>query len=846
MSRRRLAGSDGVLALAGVIGLVLSLWLLPRQHPDAALQHMRSAEAARHRAVAFLAQRGYRVDTTQAIVVLRRAPELLRRWQMRWGRPELVRRLEDLPWLPIYRWIVYRPSEELNGQRWQVVLAGDGTIWAFRGPEAPGEDPAARAAAGIAAEAFDPLASWGKLSDTPDSSETPERPGPAAAVALARYHLQRTIGSVLPLRPDSVGLLATSSPQQAVVRFRGPSPTGDSVTVQVVVAASGQLRALEATWETLHLPEPSPLEEGPPRRGERGFTVHEVQDLLSVLLFAGLGIWLLTVFLRRLHRRMLDTQGPLRDGVLGGLVFAVATLGGALPGMLQVSDLWLRLLILLMSTLVVGVFGAASVFLLAGTSDALARDRWPEKLAVLTLLRNGQVRNVVVGASLLRGLALGGLLLGMTAGLLWLWPRAALRLDAGAWTIPWPGLQAVVWLGFAMWVGMLLVYLLLAVTARLPWRDVGRMVGVLTFLLLLLGVSAIDLEQVGFELIVHALWGAVLAWACWRYEPVCSGVGAMTAWVLWRSAPGWMAPDGPFALDGWIVLGVVGLALALGFVGLRSQRSEKELPRYVPAYLQELARQERLERELEIARQAQASLLPHTLPEVPGVAMAALCRPAYEVGGDYYDVFALPDGRLAVVVGDVSGKGIQAAFFMTLIKGHVRALSLSTRDPADVLRHLNRLFREQAPRGLFVTMIYGVLDPATRTFTLARAGHPPVLHYRACTQQVQCLRPSGMGIGLADAELFDEALESCTLRLETGDRVLLYTDGITEMAGATEERWGLERLQQWLVESSQRGYAPEQALEALEEQLRAFAGTTELADDLTAILLEVKQNGDAG
>ncbi len=844
MSRRRFATSDFVLALAGVIGLVLGLWLLPHQHPDAALQHMRSAEAARRRAVAFLAQRGYRVDTTRATVVLRRAPALLRRWQMQWGRPELVRRLEDLSWLPVYRWVVYRSSSEMNGQRWQVVLAGDGTIWGFRGPEALGEDPAARVAAGMVAEAFDPQASWGKLSGAPDSSETPERPGPAAAVALARYHLERTIGSVLALRPDSVGLLATNSPQQAVVRFRGQMPTGDSVTVQVAVAATGQLRALEVTWGTLHLPEPSPLEEGAPR-GARGFTVHEMQDLLSVLLFAALGIWLLTVFLRRLHRRLLDTQGPMRDAVLGGMAFAVATLGGALPGILQVSDLWLRLLILLVSTLVVGVFGAASVFLLAGTSDALARDRWPEKLTVLTLLRNGQVRNVVVGASLLRGLALGGLLLGMTAGLLGLWPRAALRLDAGAWTVPWPGMQAAVWLGFAVWVGMLLVYLLLAVMARLPWRDSGRVVGTLTLLLLLVGVSAIDLEQVGFELIVHACWGMVLAWACWRYEPACSGIGAMTAWALWRSASGWMAPDGPFGPDGWIVLGMGGTGLVIGLAGIRSRRSAAELPRYVPAYLQELARQERLERELEIARQAQASLLPCTLPEIPGVAMAALCRPAYEVGGDYYDVFGLPDGRLAVVVGDVSGKGIQAAFFMTLIKGHVRALSLSTRDPADVLRHLNRLFREQAPRGLFVTMIYGVLDPKTRTLTLARAGHSPVLHYRACAQQVQCLRPSGMGIGLADAELFDKALENCVLRLEAGDRVLLYTDGITEMAGPRGARWGLERLQQWLLESSRRGYAPEQALGALEAQLRAFAGTTELADDLTAILLEGKQNGYA-
>ncbi|SHK55067.1 PP2C family protein-serine/threonine phosphatase [Rhodothermus profundi] len=844
MTQQGLEKADWRLALAGLIGLVLGVWLLPRQHPDSVLGRVLSAEDARHQAIQFLQRRGYRADTTQAVATLRRATDLLHRWQERWGRPALVQQLNAMPWLPAYRWVVYRPAHEADGQSWQVVLAGDGTIWAFRGPEeASGADPDALSAAGIEATAFDPSAfkeaGW---SDT-SSSEMPAQPGPAAAVALARYHLHHTIGAALALQPDSVGLLATAGPsRQALVRFRGQAPTGDTVTVEVVVSVTGQLRSLEVQWAGLRMPEAVPFGEGTSPRSDAGFTVHEIQELLTVLTYVLLGIWLLVVFLRRLHRRLLDTQGPLRDAVVGGLAFAMATLAAALPGLMQIPNPWVRGMILLFSALIVGVFSAVTVFLAGSTSDALARDRWPEKLAALTLLRRGQIRNMVVGAALLRGIALGGMLLGITAVLLWLWPRAALRLEANAWTMPWPGGQAVVWLGSSVWLGMLLTYVILAVGSWLPWRDFVRSVGMLTLLLLLVSVSTVELEQMALELGLHALWGVVLGWAFWRYEPVCCGVGVVTAWLLWQSASGWMGWGGPFMGDAWLVWGVLGFGAALGLVGLRSQRSEKELPRYIPAYLKELARQERLERELEIARQAQASLLPRALPEVPGVTMAALCQPAYEVGGDYYDVFALPDGRLAVVVGDVSGKGIQAAFFMTLIKGHVRALSLSVRDPVRILAHLNQLFREQAPRGVFVTMIYGVLDPRARTFTMARAGHPPVLHYQALKDRVQCHRPPGMGIGLASTSWFQATIEGCTLHLEPGDRILLYTDGLPEIAGAPAERWGTERLQQWLIQSSRQQQTPEQALASLHSQLQQFAQTRELADDLTAILLEINAN----
>ncbi|MDQ7041143.1 MAG: hypothetical protein Q9M35_09395 [Rhodothermus sp.] len=357
-----------------------------------ALRRVLPAEAVRQRALAFLERRGYQVDTSAVIVVLRRTTALLDSWQERWGRRELVRRLEAMPWLPAYRWVVYQP-DEVDGLQWQVVLAGDGTIWAFRGPNLAGEDLAARAAVGLGTDGFDPRASWGALPGAFDTLATVslERAGPATAVALARYHLQQTIGAVLSLKPDSVGLQAAPGrSQQVVVHFRGRAPTGDSVTVRVVSAATGQLRLLEVQWASVSLREVDPFSEGPPRRRNGKFSAHEIQGGLAVLCYVLLGLWLLLVFLQRLQRRLIDTQGPLRDAVLGGLVFTIATLAAALPGiMMQIVNPWLRGMILLVSMLVVGVFGVVALFVAGSASDALARDRWPKKLTVLALLRNG-------------------------------------------------------------------------------------------------------------------------------------------------------------------------------------------------------------------------------------------------------------------------------------------------------------------------------------------------------------------------------------------------------------------------------------------------------------------------
>jgi sigma-B regulation protein RsbU (phosphoserine phosphatase) len=822
----RVAPIDRLLMLVGLAGLGWGLWLLPRHHPDAFLDRMGSVEEVRQEAIRLVRQQGYALDSVKLRITIRRDTALLNSWQRRWGRPGLLQQLQAMPWLPAYVWEVQGGLSEEESPAWSVQMGSDKTVWAMRvDPKRMGLDQTLSADAAVT---FDLSAPWGKVPDTLRRALL--HPGPAEALAWARDQVAKGPGRHMRLQPDSVGLAESNL---ARVRFRGLAPTGDTLTVWVEVTATGVLQTLQVAWTKAE----------PPGQRLRSASKIDPKNWLTLATYVGLLLWLLGTFLRRLHRRLLDTQATLRDAVVGGLLLGAGVLSASLPGLLRFESVELRLVLVATSVLATGLLGLASSFVAASTSDALARDYWPEKLSVLSLLRNGQIRNVPVGRALLRAIAVGGMLLGLLATWIAVRPHVPLALEANTVETIVPGLTALMWLGIFGWLGLIQAYLLLAVVVRM--RRLGRWA---LLLLVMIGwgltsaftVFQSDASSVHFgdALGLPGLWAVVLVGVLWRCEVVSCGLGLMMGLWLWESLPGWASLNGPFGTDGLMVLAAIGLLGGMGILGLVSRRVETDLPQYVPLYVQELARQERLQRELEIARQAQASLLPQQLPQVPGVAMAAFCLPAYEVGGDYYDVFLLPDGRLAVVIGDVSGKGIQAAFFMTLVKGYVRALSLSGDRPREVLSRLNRLFRAQAPRGLFVTMVYGIFDPETRIFMLSRAGHPPVLYRRACDGCVAALQPAGLGIGLADAELFDAVLEEQALTLEEGDGLLLYTDGVMERAGQQPHRWGIDWLRQWMAQTPSQPGLPKVWLDRLRIALQRQQ-QDKLSDDLTAIWLEV-------
>lgn len=260
-------------------------------------------------------------------------------------------------------------------------------------------------------------------------------------------------------------------------------------------------------------------------------------------------------------------------------------------------------------------------------------------------------------------------------------------------------------------------------------------------------------------------------------------------------------------------------ALALDHARLLNERLEKE----------------RLARELAIARDVQRRLLPQHLPRLPGLQIVASSISAQEVGGDYYDLLPLDDHRLAFIVADVAGKGTSAAFYMAELQGIFHALSPLSPDPVVFLTQANQALFKTLNRKTFISAVYGIFDVEKRTLTLARAGHPPPILLRPQAPP-RLLRLQGLGLGLDRGALFRQTLAPCTLPLQAGDRLLLYTDGLIESRNDRGEPFGYARLLQIL---EAHALAPaEQLHQRLLDDLAQFTGHPIYDDDLTLVIFQ--------
>jgi serine phosphatase RsbU (regulator of sigma subunit) len=268
------------------------------------------------------------------------------------------------------------------------------------------------------------------------------------------------------------------------------------------------------------------------------------------------------------------------------------------------------------------------------------------------------------------------------------------------------------------------------------------------------------------------------------------------------------------------------------------------MSRGIRQLMDERAEKERLEEELRIARQIQMSLLPgQGLVTPPGLRVAALCLPAAEVGGDYYDLLPLGETRMGVLVADVSGKGTSAALYMAELKGLVLSLSRIYDSPAKLLVEANRILTANMDSRSFVTMTYAVVDTATRRMRYARAGHNPLIHLQARTGRTRVLTPAGLGLGLDPGERFEKILQEEEVPLEIGDLFLFFTDGVSEAMNPGAELFGEGRLRRILEEGGSLG--SEELKERILEEIRRFVGDADPHDDMTLVVLKVVPEGRA-
>jgi serine phosphatase RsbU (regulator of sigma subunit) len=242
---------------------------------------------------------------------------------------------------------------------------------------------------------------------------------------------------------------------------------------------------------------------------------------------------------------------------------------------------------------------------------------------------------------------------------------------------------------------------------------------------------------------------------------------------------------------------------------------------------------ERLFREMLVAQEMQKRLLPQTVPHYDTLEIDAISTPAFEVGGDYYDFVELNDHMIGIVVGDVSGKGVSAAFYMSEVKGIFQALSRMYPSPREFVIKANNALAGSVDKHSFVSLIYAVLDVQSGQLTLARAGHCPMLLVSG--DQVEFIRPSGMGMGLSRGEIFDSAIEEYALLLREGDLCIFYTDGITE-ARRGEEEFGYDRLLE--VARRMRHESASTIKDEIVETVKTFVDREVTDDDLTLVVLK--------
>lgn len=246
---------------------------------------------------------------------------------------------------------------------------------------------------------------------------------------------------------------------------------------------------------------------------------------------------------------------------------------------------------------------------------------------------------------------------------------------------------------------------------------------------------------------------------------------------------------------------------------------------------EELVEKKRIESQLEVARQVQASLLPDREPDVPGFDIAAENLPTYEVGGDYYDFIDLPDGHLGVAIADVSGKGVPAALIMATFRAALRTQVRNDFAIGQIVRKVNYLLWESTSDAQFVTAVYGVLDTGTGRFTYTNAGHNPPIVVRM-DGTIEELNRGGPAMGVFEEATYEEAV----VDLHSGDSLVLYTDGVVESADEQGREFGLKRLLQTTTVAAE--LSAFKTVRAILDATRAFSGTDSFADDFTVVVVK--------
>lgn len=561
----------------------------------------------------------------------------------------------------------------------------------------------------------------------------------------------------------------------------------------------------------------------------------------AIVLLIG-AFWIIVLLFIRFRLRLVDIKAATLVAVLAGMIFPlVLVLENVYSHLHSFGSIETEFVV--MQLIVIGfsaAFATLGFFAVTAISDSITRQYWSEKLRTIDLLRVGYFNNIPVGLAIIRGISFGFLLALAWCLILFFIPNSYITLEpafeANSTFLPY--LSEI--LGNFAFYFLIAQVIFLIFTGLLRSRFKSKLAAVIIPTLLFIIVYPFPFETGSFttELATAGVIGLSLGIIYFREDFLTTFISIFVFVSMLSTASGWLIDNSPDASIFYSFLFLLIVGFIAGGYNIYRGRSVRDLPKFVPEYIEELAQEDRIRQELKIARKVQQSFLPIETPAVEGYDIAAICKPAYETGGDYYDFIPLQNDRLAVTIGDVSGKGIQAAFYMTFTKGVLHALCSDYRSTIDILAKTNAMFRNNANKGTFISLIFGILDLHENQFQFSRAGHNPVLYYKNSENKLYEFQPEGIAIGMASEDLFRKNISEEIIGLEDDDILILFTDGVVESISKTNKLYGDQRLQDLI----KRNYklSSKELLRKLEEDLEKFGEQSAQHDDLTMIVIKKK------
>ena len=492
------------------------------------------------------------------------------------------------------------------------------------------------------------------------------------------------------------------------------------------------------------------------------------------------------------------------------------------------------------------IFGPAfyggAVFITWATGETISREVWKEKLNSIDLIVNGYFFNPKIGESILTGLSSGFAILIMQILFLLIAQSFTAVTSASYNNLLYSFLNtsnnsiSAVSLSVFYPVFLVSIFLLFMVSGlRKRIKSAPALILISGIIYGLLNSS--EIYPYYLNIILGIITGLLVVFIFYKFDVLASILSLSTLILTVKILTFFCIGNATSTNSGYFLILIPAMFAVYGFVSLQTKPGTVDLDAITPAFAKNVTERERLQRELEIAKEVQMSFLPRTNPDFPGLEIASRCVPALEVGGDYYDFVTTGDKKIGIIIGDVSGKGTQAAFYMTLTKGFLKALSRIAYTPANFLKELNSLFYENVERGTFISMAYGVLDMDNKVFTLARAGHNRIIVRNSSNGLTEFLNSSGLALGLEKGLVFSKTIQEVEIPFSSGDIIVFYTDGFTEAMNKLNEEFGENKLISSVESNS--ALSASQILENIFHDVQGFIGKADQHDDMTMVVVKV-------